>query len=209
MKLRILIVTLAAVTGLSVLVALSQAAPAAAPAPSGPGAAAAGGPYTVDTSHTSVIYRIRHNDVAYFYGRFNDITGSIDYDSASPAKGSVSLTIKTQSVDTKNTRRDDDLRSPSFFNAAQFPEIVFNSTAIRKVADDTFDVTGNLSLRGVTKLLTLRVKQTGSRTNQQGRPLVGFETTFTLKRSDYGITWMLDAGLGDEVTIMVGIEARR
>ena len=209
MKLRILLVSLAAVTGLSVLVALSPSAPAAAPAPTGPAPVVATGPYQLDPSHTSVIYRIRHNDVSYFYGRFNDITGSITYDAANPAQGAVELVIKSESVDSKNTRRDDDLRSPSFFNAAQFPDITFASTAIKKVSSDTFDVNGNFTMRGVTKSLTLRVKQTGSLTTQRGTQLVGFESTFTLKRSDYGMTYMLDRGLGDEVTVMVGIEARR
>jgi len=211
MKSRFMLVGFVALLGLGITLALPQRAPAApAPTgPSGPATAPGTGPYQLDTTHSSVIYRIRHNDVSYFYGRFNNITGAIDYDAAKPAAGSVQLTIETASVDSKNTKRDDDLRSPSFFNAVQFPEITFKSTSAKKVSADTVDVTGDLNLHGVTKSVMLRVKRTGALTSQSGRQLVGFETTFTIKRSDYGITYMLDRGLGDEVTVTVSIEARR
>jgi polyisoprenoid-binding protein YceI len=163
--------------------------------------------YQIDGVHSSVVFKIKHLDTANFYGRFNGLSGSIDFDSASPAAGKVSLEIKTESVDTGVQQRDDHLRSPDFFDAKQFPTITFQSTKVAKAGDKTYDVTGDLGLHGVTKPITLRVEHTGSGKHpRSGAELVGFEARATIKRSDFGMQFM-QGPLGDEVEILIAIEA--
>lgn len=161
--------------------------------------------YRVDTVHSSVIFRVKRLDVVNVYGRFNGLHGSLTVDRDNPALSSVELEIPAQEVDTNNQRRDDHLRSPDFFNATQFPVIRFKSTDIRSLGADRYEVTGDLSLHGVTRSIVTEVHMTGAGQDvQRGRSLIGFETTFTLKRSDFGMNFMLDA-LSDEVVLTVAV----
>lgn len=161
--------------------------------------------YQVDTVHSSVIFKIKRLDVVNYYGRFNGLQGSLTVDRDNPALSSIELEIPAQEVDTNNQRRDDHLRSPDFFNATQFPVIRYKSTGIRALGSDRYEVTGDLSLHGVTRSIVTEVQMTGSGQDvQRGRSLIGFETTFTVKRSDFGMNFMLDA-LSDEVQLTVAV----
>ncbi len=174
----------------------------------GGGRAWAAETYKVDPVHSSVVFRVKHLNVGFVYGRFNDLQGMIVVDEKNPERGSVNLTIRTESVDTGAADRDNHLRSPDFFNAKQFPFITFKSTQVRRVKPNLYEVRGNLSLHGVTRQITMRVEQTGVGKGMKGEWRIGFHTTFRLKRSDFNMTYMLN-GISDEVVLMVSVEAIR
>jgi polyisoprenoid-binding protein YceI len=157
--------------------------------------------YQVDPVHSSVVFRITHLGVSAFYGRFNKTTGSFTTNDA--GTGSVEITIDANSVDSANDKRDGHLRSPDFFSTKQFPTITFKGDLV-KGEGNRYQAKGKLTLRGVTKDLTVDLTRIGS-ANAMGGDRTGFEGSFKIKRSDYGMTWRPEA-LGDEVTVMLGIE---
>lgn len=161
--------------------------------------------YAVDPVHTAALFKVKHVGVSYTYGRFNDISGTIVFDAADPAASKVDITIQAASVDTDNQKRDAHLANPDFFDAKQFPVLKFVSTAFKKVDDSTFDVTGDFTLHGVTKPIAIKVVKIGEGKDPWGGYRIGFESTFTIKRSDYGMTKMMDA-VGDEVTVTFATE---
>ncbi|MCS7066724.1 MAG: YceI family protein [Fimbriimonadales bacterium] len=165
--------------------------------------------YQVDPVHSFVIFRVKHMNTAYAYGRFNSFSGTIAVDEKNPANSSVEFEIDANSVDTGNDRRDDHLRSPDFFNTRQHPKISFKSTSVRKLNDTTFEVKGNLTMRGITRPLTVRVTYVGKGRNPRGQEIIGFETTFTIKRSEFGVNYGLNGGLADDVRVTIAIEAIR
>lgn len=164
--------------------------------------------YQIDPVHTSLVFRVKHMNTAYVYGMFRDVKGTIIVNEANPARSSISIEVDANSVYTANEQRDNHLRSPDFFNTRQFPTIRFASTEVRKVNETTGQVRGNLTIRGVTRPITANVVLTGRGKNQQGRDIIGFETTFTIRRSEFGIRYGLP-GLGDEVRVILSIEAVR
>lgn len=165
--------------------------------------------FSVDTAHSSVVFRIKHMGVAPFYGRFNDMSGQMVWNQDTPEDSSINVTIKAESIDTNNENRDAHLRSPDFFTAREHPEITFKSTELALKSQDTYTVKGDLTLHGVTKPIEIELKRTGAGSHpRSGKDLVGFETTFGIKRSDYNMGWGVDEGaLGDEVRLHVAIEA--
>jgi polyisoprenoid-binding protein YceI len=165
--------------------------------------ARAGENYNVDPDHSSVSFKIQHFGLTWVHGRFNEFSGRFTVDKADPSKSSFELTIKTGSVDTNNAKRDGHLKSPDFFNAKQFPAITFKSTAV-KAAAGGYQVTGNLTLNGVTKPVTFNLE--GGKTAEfMGVARIGFSTDLTLKRSDFDMKKMVGP-LGDEVKVSIGIE---
>ncbi|MFQ3611884.1 MAG: YceI family protein [Fimbriimonadales bacterium] len=166
--------------------------------------------YRIDPVHTFVVFRVKHMNTGFAYGRFNTISGTLVVDERNPGNSSIEFEIDASSVDTGNNDRDNHLRSPDFFNARQFPKITFKSTRVRRINDNTVEVTGNLTLRGQTRPLTTRVTFTGKGRNQRGQELIGFETTFTIRRSQFGMTYGLQGnGLADEVRVTVSVEGIR
>ncbi len=165
--------------------------------------------YRVDPVHTFVIFRVKHLNTGFAYGRFNTISGTIVVDEKNPANSSVEIEIDANSVDTGNSQRDDHLRSPDFFNARQFPKITFKSKRVRKINATTVEVQGDLTIRGVTRPLTARVTFTGKGRNQRGQEIIGFETTFTIRRSEFNINYGIDRGLADEVRVTFSVEGIR
>jgi polyisoprenoid-binding protein YceI len=113
--------------------------------------------------------------------------------------------IKADSIDTGNGKREQHLKSPDFFNAKQFPTITFKSTSVQPSGDGKYAVNGKLNLHGVEKPVSLELERTGSGKNQQGTDIVGYETTFKIKRSDFGMKFLLE-GLSDEVLLVVSLE---
>jgi len=171
-------------------------------------ASAAPETYTIDKVHSSVGFSIRHF-VAKVPGTFTDFAGTITVDRDDVEKSSVEATIKTTSVNTANQRRDDHLRNPDFFDAAKFPEMKFKSTAWKKTGNDTYDVTGDLTIKDVTKSVVLKTTLLGFGPGGQGRQLSGWEATTTINKAEFNMKdpAMLDAALGDDVTITINIEA--
>jgi len=162
--------------------------------------------FELDAVHSSVIFSIKHMGVANFYGRFNSIDGSIHWDNDNPSNSRVHLSIPAASVDTGNDRRDAHLRNPDFFNAPEFPTIDFSSTRIEE-KDGVYHVTGDLSMHGVTKPITVELRKTGTTTHRSGRALVGMESKFTVKRSEFDMNYGIEAGaLGDEVNLIISLE---
>jgi polyisoprenoid-binding protein YceI len=163
--------------------------------------------FTVDPVHSSVVFRIKHSNTAYFYGRVTAPEGTIEYDAAKPEASTFSFTLKAANFDTANAQRDTHIKSQSFLNAAEYPTLTFKSTGVKKGEGDKLEVTGDITIHGVKKSITVPVEKTGEAV-MQGRALVGFEGVFTIKRSEFGITEMANA-LGDEVRIIVSFEARK
>lgn len=168
--------------------------------------------YKVDPDHSGVSFTIRHF-VSNVPGRFKDFDGTIRYDKQNPAASSVNFTVQAASIDTANDDRDKHLRSADFFDVEKFPTLTFSSTEVKAKDADTLEVTGDLTLHGTTKKVTIPVEVLGTMANPRGEK-AGFETSFTLDRKDYGVVWnrVLDAGgtvLGDDVKINIAIEADR
>ena len=162
--------------------------------------------WSVDPAHSTAIFRVKHFGASWQYGRFNDISGTLVLDDADPSKSTIELTIKTDSVDTNNQKRDDHLKSPDFFNAAQYPTMTFKSKTIAVKSAGVWTVTGDLTMHGTTKTVTVDLERVGTGKDPWGGTRTGAETTFTLKRSEYGVSGLPD-GLGDEVRVIVSVEA--
>lgn len=170
-----------------------------------------GAEYTVDTAHSALNFKIKHM-LSKVSGQFNDWTGTINFDPTMKTPATFNATIKTASIDTNNQKRDDHLKSPDFFDAAKHPEISFKSTKVTKKAGKNFDVTGDLTMVGKTKPVTLQFEYLGEQKDPWGNMKAGFAGKTKINRKDWGITWNknLDAGgvlLGDDVEIEVLLEA--
>jgi polyisoprenoid-binding protein YceI len=154
------------------------------------------GNYTVDVAHTRIGVRARHAMVTTVRGAFTEFAGTAHLDTADPAASSVTLRIVTASVDTGTPDRDAHLRSPDFLDVARYPELVFTSTAVEQVDDDVFRVTGDLTIKDVTRPVSVDFTLTGSARDPFGHTRVGFEGALAIRRSDWGLTWntVLDTG---------------
>jgi polyisoprenoid-binding protein YceI len=160
----------------------------------------------VDPMHSFVVFSVHHLGAGYVYGTFAGPSGQITYDPANPEASSFDVQVDVDSLDTRNKNRDKDLKGPDFFNVKQFPNMTFKSTSVKKSGDTTMDVTGDLTLKGVTKSITVSMEMTGSG-NAMGHQHTGFQTTFTIKRSDFGVSADPPPVIGDEVRIIVALEA--
>ncbi len=176
-----------------------------APAASAP---AATGPFTVDGVHSSVIFRIKHLNVAWNYGRFNKMSGTFLLDGKDPAKSVIDITVDASSIDTANADRDKHLRAGDFFSVQEYPTLTFKSTAFKKTGDTTFEVTGDLTMKGKTKSITITVENTGQGPGRRGGEVAGLETRFNIKRTDFGMDYMV-GGLSDEVGLIIALEGGR
>lgn len=164
--------------------------------------------YTIDKVHSSVAFSVRHL-VSRTSGTFNDFAGTIQYDPAHPEKAQVEATIQVSSIDTGNEKRDGHLKSADFFDAAKFSTITFKSTKAQKKGDLLL-ITGDFTMHGVTKEVTLPVEVLGTGAHPRNKaPIAGFDSQIVLKRSDYGVnSWTDMAGvLGDEVKVSLTMEA--
>jgi polyisoprenoid-binding protein YceI len=173
---------------------------------SGTTAPAAPAAYTVDGVHSFVTFRCKHLNTSFAYGRFDKIAGTIGFDDAKPEANSLNIEVMTDSVSTTNVNRDKHLKSDAFFDASQFPKATFVSKSFAKSGENTFDVKGDFTLRGVTKEITIKLEKTGQGKGQGGKEIIGFESTFTINRMDYGVKFMPDM-LGQDVRITVALES--
>jgi polyisoprenoid-binding protein YceI len=161
--------------------------------------------YSVDAGHSAVNFKLSYANVSTFWGRFNKFEGRFHFDPSNLAKAKVEISIEADSVFTADKKRDDHLRSPDFFSAKQFPKITFTSTSVKAGSKaGTFIASGNLTMRGVTKPVTVELVKTGEGKDGYGKERIGFEATFTINRLDYGVSFAPD-GLGKDVTVIVGI----
>ena len=164
--------------------------------------------YTIDSVHSSAGFSLRHL-VSKFSSSFTKVSGTVNYDAAKPEASSVEATVEIASVATANEKRDNHIKSPDFFDAAKFPTASFKSTSWKKTGDNTFDVTGNLTIKDVTKQIVIKTTLVGSGPGMGGATLTGWEATTTIKKSDYGLAGpaMLSSVLGDDVALTISVEA--
>lgn len=163
--------------------------------------------YKVDPVHSSIVFKSKHIDTSYVFGRFNDFGGTVNVDS-DPSKMSFDITAKVDSIDTGNPKRDTHLKSPDFFSAKEFPTIAFKSTSVKPAGDNKFEVTGDLTLHGVTKPVTVTMEKVGTSNNPQFGERAGFYTKFTVKRSDFGMSGMTNM-IGDDADLAVAFETAK
>jgi polyisoprenoid-binding protein YceI len=166
--------------------------------------------WSIDKGHSEVSFQVRHF-VTNVRGYFRDFSGSIVADAAKPENSSVEFKIAATSIDTGVADRDKHLRAPDFFDVEKFPEITFKSTSVKVAGKDSFHVTGTLTMRGVSKEITLPVTFGGTAKDPWGNERAGFESSLTLNRKDYGVNWnkALDQGgfvLADEVKVAINLE---
>lgn len=164
--------------------------------------------WVVDDVHSSVVFRIKHANASWFQGTFDKVTGQVTIDPGKPDAGSVTISIPVDSIDTNDKKRDAHLTGPDFFNSKENPTIKFTSTKIAKKGEQ-FAVTGDLEMAGKKQSITLPVEKTGEG-EMMGNKLTGWMTTFTIKRSDFGIVYGIDKNaLGDEVTLTIALETKQ
>jgi polyisoprenoid-binding protein YceI len=170
------------------------------------------GDYQIDPAHTSIGFVARHAMVTKVRGAFNEFEGTAHLDAQEPSKSNAALTIKSASIDTRNEQRDGHLRSNDFLDPENYPEIRFVSTAVDQLDDTTYRMTGDLTIRGITKPVTIDFEYTGSATDPFGNARVGFEGSTTINRKDWGVNWnaALEAGgvlVSEKVTLQFDISA--
>lgn len=161
--------------------------------------------YKIDPVHSSVGFSLRHI-VSKFSASFTQVDGTVTFDEAAPEKSSVEATVAIGSVNTANEKREGHLKSPDFFDAANFPTASFKSTSWKKTGENTFDVAGDLTIRGTTKPVVLQVTLLGTGPGMGGTTVSGWEATTKINRNDFGVSYGPKV-LGDEVTLNIAIEA--
>jgi polyisoprenoid-binding protein YceI len=172
------------------------------------------GSYTIDPTHSRIGFVARHAMVTKVRGSFNEFSGTGNLDLANPSNSRIDLTIQAASIDTRNADRDAHLRSNDFFDMAAHPEIRFVSSSVASADSDRYEVTGDLTIKGITKPVTIEFEYTGAAVDPFGNQRVGFEGTTTINRKDWGISWnaALDAGgvlVGEKVVLEFEVSAIR
>lgn len=161
--------------------------------------------YELDAAHSSATFSISHLGFSTVHGGLAELSGGFTFDPEKPEKASVQVTAKAASINTFNEGRDEHLRNEDFFNVTKFPELSFKSTAWKKTGEKTFDVTGEFTLLGVTKPITVPVTFNGAGEGFKGEQRAGFSASFKIKRSEYGMDKSVGP-VGDEVSIEVSIQ---
>lgn len=164
--------------------------------------------YEIDQVHSSVIFAVSHQGVGKSFGRFNELSGRIVTSAPFDKHGIITMVVKTASVDTANAKRDKHLSGPDFFNSKRFPDMRFtgHTPGDARGGDGVVKLSGDFTLLGVTKPLVVEAKLFGTGEDKKGNKKVGYEVRFTIKRSDFGMDYMLGA-IGDEVEVIVAVEA--
>jgi polyisoprenoid-binding protein YceI len=167
--------------------------------------------YSIDKAHSEATFQVRHL-LTKVRGRFSDFEGTIEFDQQQPERSSANLTIKAASIDTNERDRDAHLRSADFFDAENLPTLTFTSGTISRRVDQRFDVTGDLTIRGVTRPVTFEVTFLGKAKDPWGNERIAFEAEATINRKDFGLHWnaALETGgflVGDEVKISLSVQA--
>jgi polyisoprenoid-binding protein YceI len=170
------------------------------------------GDYTIDPAHSRMGFVARHAMVAKVRGSFDDFEGTLHIDGEHPENSSGRVTIQAKSIDTRNDQRDEHLRSNDFLDMANNPEITFVSTSVEQTGENTFKVTGDLTIRGVTKPVTMDFEFTGSAVDPFGNVRIGLEGATVLNRKDWGVSWnaALEGGgvlVSEKITLEIEVSA--
>ncbi len=165
--------------------------------------------YVIDAVHSTAMFKIEHMGVSFTYGRFNDLSGELVYNVKSPSEGaSIHMDVKTASIDTASALRDEHLRGQEFFDVERYPSMSFRSASWKQTGEKSFELTGDFTLLGVTKTISIPVTFVGAGKGMKGEDRIGFTTVFHIKRSDYGMDKLIGP-VGDDVEITVALEAVR
>jgi polyisoprenoid-binding protein YceI len=172
------------------------------------------GTYRIDPTHSRIGFVARHAMVTKVRGSFNEFDGTGYFDAEDPTRSSIQLTIEAASIDTRNADRDGHLRSNDFFDMETYPQIAFVSTGVQQVGDGRFAVTGDLTIKGVTKPVTVDFEYTGAAVDPFGNHRLGLEGTTTVNRKEWGVNWnaALEAGgvlVSEKVTLEFEVSAIR
>ena len=170
--------------------------------------AISGNDYTVDPVHSSLVFGIKHFGASMFYGRINSPAGKLVFDEENPKNSMVEISVNAGDVDTASEKRDKHIKSAEFFNIKNYPLISFKSTNVKKISEKEYQVEGGLTFLGKTRTIKIVVQYIGSGKDPWGGYRSGFESRFTIKRSDFGMDFMMGP-IGDEVQIIISIEAVR
>jgi polyisoprenoid-binding protein YceI len=167
--------------------------------------------HSIDTAHSEIGFSVRHMMFAKVRGQFKTWTANVSYDGADPTKSSFEVAIDTASIDTREAKRDEHLRSGDFFDAEKFPKMVFKTTRIEPAGKGQYKLVGDLTIRDVTHPVTLDVKETGGGKDPWGNERLGFTANGTISRSEWGLKWnqALEAGgvlVSDKVEIDVEVQ---
>lgn len=171
--------------------------------------------WKIDSSHTSIAFKVRHLGVSWVRGEFRSFNGQVEYDPKKISETKVSVSIDAKSVDTRNERRDAHLRNPDFFDVEKHPKIEFESSKIINIQKDSFDMVGNLKIRGITKEIKIRVSEISSELKRKGRrSKMGASGQTRFNRKDFNVSWnrFLDSGglvLSETVYIYLEIELNK
>jgi len=168
--------------------------------------------WQIDAAHTGVAFSVKHLMISRVKGQFGAVSGSLVLDERDFTRSNVHVTIDVSSVDTREEKRDAHLRSPDFFDVEKFPTMTFMSRRIERTGDDTFTLVGDLTIRDVTREITLAVTNEGRQKDPWGGERIGFSATTTIDRRDYGLTWnqALETGgvlVGNDVKISLDVQA--
>ncbi len=164
--------------------------------------------YRIDPDHSAITFKVKHMGIAFVFGRFNNMEGTYAFDDHAPENCFIDVRVKAANIDTGNAKRDNHLRSPDFFDAENFPDIAFKSVFVKKLQESIYEVVGYMTLHGISQFVTVQAAKTGTIQIPGGEVRTGFETTFTILRSDYGMKYML-GGVGDKVELTVSVEGFR
>jgi len=169
------------------------------------------GTYDLDPAHSGASFKIRHMMISNVHGKFTGLKGSVDFDQAKPSATTIEATISAATVDTGESKRDEHLKSPDFFDVAKYPSLVFKSKSVTKTGDNEYKVAGDLTIHGVTKPVVLDVEATPEMKDPWGNSRFGASATTRVNRPDFGLTWnkALETGgvlVGDDIDITLELE---
>jgi polyisoprenoid-binding protein YceI len=172
------------------------------------------GTYEIDPAHSTIGFTVRHAMVTNVKGSFKDFSGTLHLDGTDPSRSTASLDVTMDSIDTGNADRDGHLRSADFFKTDEFPTMTFRSTKAEVLGDDAYRITGDLSILGTTRPITIDVEFNGAARDPFGNERVGFEGKAEIKRSDWGLTWnaALETGgvlVSDKIKLNFDVSAIR
>lgn len=165
--------------------------------------------WKIDPNHTAAQFSVRHMGISTVRGAFTKVSGSVDYDPSNPAKSTVEATIEAASVDTRVEMRDNDLRSPNYFDTAKYPTITFKSKSVEGAGEGKLKIVGDLTIHGTTKEVTLDVDgPSAPTTDPRGNAHVGASATTKIKRTDFGVG-SSNSMVGEDITITIDVELVR
>jgi polyisoprenoid-binding protein YceI len=166
--------------------------------------------WKIDASHSQITFSVRHMMISNVHGRFENFTGEVNFDESNPVNSSVSVEIDTTSINTRDAQRDGHLKSPDFFNSAEFPTAAFKSTRVEKIDENHGKILGTLTIRGVSHEVALLTEYSGQ-SKMWGKTSAGFSASTRINRKDYGLNWnqVLESGgilVGDDINVAIELE---